>query len=526
MMWHRGVCLVMILGVLQPADALEGKKVAIEQMAVHRSESSRGSEDQCDPKMKKIYDGTFETCCCGQRWNYTDEKFEETCSEEQKHIQCECAADDCSAKCKRTCTKFEGLFGKCATFKDADEKSLTRCKADNCDWSVKDEKINGVDVLGHFEDEAACKACKYASFFDRSKRKVEFTFTKKDFKLSSDICNKLKEPIRNGSDEFDKVAELLYVNKDTATTAVALQFDGVDDDKEEDWKACLTSCKCKTKDDTNDNTSNCKVVTNMGTTSTSTYKFLMCFSSEDKCNKAPDTWGTCGESSQIQFDTSMTTDKEKVQQPWEAEENDDNPCYLKEKTADDGKGCEDECRAMKKRERACETKDCGSSCFAAGAMIETDQGRSQIENLAVGNNVRTASGTFEQVTGFIHADDNTMSEFLEIKHQVGVLKVSKTHLLFRADGSDVQAGEVLVGDVLTTVGKSSRVLSIKQTMSKGFYAPVTASGTIVADGVVASTYAVPSRGHWLAHLMISPLQALTTAPATPKVGSVFVAPSS
>merc|ERR1712151_1388949 len=114
-----------------------------------------------------------------------------------------------------------------------------------------------------------------------------------------------------------------------------------------------------------------------------------------------------------------------------------------------------------------------------------------------------------------------MGSNLEIVHEHGTLRVSANHLVpvrcrerreYKA-AVDVRPGDkVFIADRNTAPSSTeSQVLEIRQGASdSGMFAPLTAAGTIVVDGVVASNYATPGLGqrlpHELAHAMFFPLR--------------------
>lgn len=107
-----------------------------------------------------------------------------------------------------------------------------------------------------------------------------------------------------------------------------------------------------------------------------------------------------------------------------------------------------------------------------------------------------------------------------------VKRLSPGHVVFLADALGAAMGEKLAADLVVGdrvfVAESSgmvacKVLGVEELRGqKGMYAPLTASGTIVVDGVVASNYAafsVPGRKEFvelpnaLMHATFSPFRA-------------------
>jgi hypothetical protein len=116
---------------------------------------------------------------------------------------------------------------------------------------------------------------------------------------------------------------------------------------------------------------------------------------------------------------------------------------------------------------------------------------------------------FEPVLGFLHAYKGDVGHVAVI-HEEGIVTASPGHLVLTSDGAYKTATSLRPGDMLQTVSGASRVSSIRRAPSVGAYAPLTASGTLVVDGVVASTYASPANlhlKHSVAHAFHFPVRA-------------------
>merc|ERR1719359_613443 len=73
------------------------------------------------------------------------------------------------------------------------------------------------------------------------------------------------------------------------------------------------------------------------------------------------------------------------------------------------------------------------------------------------------------------------------------LELSKNHLVF-IDGKDypVPASTIQVGDKVFSMYGPREVLSVTRIVREGRYNPLTMDGTIVVDGIIASTYNSPT----------------------------------
>jgi len=168
-------------------------------------------------------------------------------------------------------------------------------------------------------------------------------------------------------------------------------------------------------------------------------------------------------------------------------------------------------------------------CFPGDATVQV-QGRGEVKmsSLREGEHVLVRksanSVAFEPVIGFLHSipANGQADSVLAVVHSRGQVRLSPNHLLFVRDGdshedklaSDVTEGDELlfVDTVETAVPEFSRVLSIREEIGTlGMYAPLTYSGNIVVDGVVASNYASYSSSAWvphgLFHVLFAPLRA-------------------
>jgi len=152
------------------------------------------------------------------------------------------------------------------------------------------------------------------------------------------------------------------------------------------------------------------------------------------------------------------------------------------------------------------------SCFPGHATVQVrGRGRMPIADLQVGDHVlaHKPSGEllYERVVAFLHvipADSTKQHSFITVRHACGDFRASSNHIVFVSkDGSlkDKLVSDLEVGDVLLSRGTGAGskahnkleecpVFSFQLTHGQhGMYAPLTESGTILVDDVVASTYA-------------------------------------
>jgi hypothetical protein len=132
---------------------------------------------------------------------------------------------------------------------------------------------------------------------------------------------------------------------------------------------------------------------------------------------------------------------------------------------------------------------------------------------------------FEPVLGFLHAvrGGEEGASHLAVRHEFGEVQATQRHLVLTAEGGDKPVGELKPGDLLLVAKGSggqlepSAVLAVRPVNGIDAYAPLTASGTIVVDGVAASNYAsTASAGdayvtHAVAHAFLFPVRAFNCA---------------
>jgi hypothetical protein len=158
------------------------------------------------------------------------------------------------------------------------------------------------------------------------------------------------------------------------------------------------------------------------------------------------------------------------------------------------------------------------ACFSGDMEVEVQGcGSKPISELVYGDMVKTLdtetmAPVYTKVLTYLHRDDNVEADFFLIKTKLNkALKLSAKHLIAkRNDNSQnleyVYAKDLKVGDKLLSEDSESllRIEEIEIVSGKGAYAPLTESGTLLVNGVLASCYAKVS-SHRLAHLSMQPV---------------------
>jgi hypothetical protein len=135
-------------------------------------------------------------------------------------------------------------------------------------------------------------------------------------------------------------------------------------------------------------------------------------------------------------------------------------------------------------------------CFSSVSTVEVEnKGTTLIKDIKVGEKVLTGSNEYKPVYTVDHQNPRKPTNFVQI-HSTGndsPLEMTASHLIYIHGQQDpIPASAVEVGHELQTVnGFPSIVTKISTIKRIGLWNPITTDGTIVVDGVVASTYNVP-----------------------------------
>lgn len=120
----------------------------------------------------------------------------------------------------------------------------------------------------------------------------------------------------------------------------------------------------------------------------------------------------------------------------------------------------------------------------------------RLNELKIGDLVQNEFGSYEKVYSFSHKDSSQKGNYLQIlaDGMVKPIEISPKHMLYVQNNDQktkgiVSAANVKVGDkVILKDETPSEVKSIHKVVREGAYAPLTPSGKIVVDDVVASNY--------------------------------------
>ena len=112
-------------------------------------------------------------------------------------------------------------------------------------------------------------------------------------------------------------------------------------------------------------------------------------------------------------------------------------------------------------------------------------------DLKLGDKVLVSGNKYEEIYSFGHRHEDSIGRYLQIHSRDAKtpLEMSPDHMVQLEGGSFVPASHLEVGSKLVQHDGSSTVVEdIREVESRGVYAPFTESGTIVVNGIVASTF--------------------------------------
>jgi hypothetical protein len=148
-------------------------------------------------------------------------------------------------------------------------------------------------------------------------------------------------------------------------------------------------------------------------------------------------------------------------------------------------------------------------CFSGEMAVELvdQEGSVPIDSIKIGDYVRVSNDEnngrkkYSQVYSLMHYDKTLPADYLQLYTEKSInkpLEISSQHMVFilKEDNKRVavQAHSVKVGDRLVlapldwTEEAGAQVTRIDQVWRRGAYAPLTMSGDVVVNGVVASSY--------------------------------------
>ena len=168
-----------------------------------------------------------------------------------------------------------------------------------------------------------------------------------------------------------------------------------------------------------------------------------------------------------------------------------------------------------------ETKPCPApsktsfNCFPSKSQVQTlNRGILQISDLKEGDYIKTldlATGksVFSKFVTYLHQDKEVQAEFIKVQTKnEKFITLTEKHLIPRLNvarnkAEFVFANRLKLGDFIICEHGNEEIEIIEWVEEKGVYAPLTESGTVLVDEILASCYANIEQ-HYLAHWVFKP----------------------
>jgi len=163
-------------------------------------------------------------------------------------------------------------------------------------------------------------------------------------------------------------------------------------------------------------------------------------------------------------------------------------------------------------------------CFSGDTTVRVDSTTTkQMKDLKIGDTIQTGVQSYEKIYGFGHWQSDQKASYLQLHTNCksSPLEISEQHLVYTAANTRVPvvAKSLKLGDKLLLASdenSSCGITKITKIVKNGAYAPFTASGKLVVNGIVASSYVSLTGNsyylaglvshHWLAHVLTTPLR--------------------
>ncbi|CAH1399934.1 unnamed protein product [Nezara viridula] len=162
-------------------------------------------------------------------------------------------------------------------------------------------------------------------------------------------------------------------------------------------------------------------------------------------------------------------------------------------------------------------------CFTGNSTVEVaGRGKKKLSELKVGDKVASYDNgkiVYSEVIMFLDRNPESKRQFLNINTPSTNLRVTPQHLLIRVKDNNtlenVFAARIKLGDILLVSSEKGElhqetVIKSELVLDTGVYAPLTKTGTVIVDRVVASCYAV-IESQTIAHFAFAPVRLYVNA---------------
>ena len=142
----------------------------------------------------------------------------------------------------------------------------------------------------------------------------------------------------------------------------------------------------------------------------------------------------------------------------------------------------------------------GQGCFSESATVQVKgKGVVAMKDLELNDKVLTGKNTYEPVYSFGHRKQDMSLDFYQIHtaESHAPLEMTGNHMVMLKDAQASRADHLQAGDALWHVETQTEVTvtSIEKARKTGLYMPLTPSGQIVVNGILASNYISISDTH-------------------------------
>ena len=139
---------------------------------------------------------------------------------------------------------------------------------------------------------------------------------------------------------------------------------------------------------------------------------------------------------------------------------------------------------------ACTSGGGSGGCFSAmSTVVVQGKGVVPMKDIQVGDMVMVDGSRYEPVYAMGHRQEDYLASFLKISTIEESVEVTPEHLLYLAKKDlPVRADSIKVGDSLRVHDGDRKVTKIEVVEHEGLFDPLTPSGKVMVNGIMASTY--------------------------------------
>jgi len=133
------------------------------------------------------------------------------------------------------------------------------------------------------------------------------------------------------------------------------------------------------------------------------------------------------------------------------------------------------------------------TCFSPEATaVVYGKGKVKMQNLSVGDSVLVAPGVYDEVYTIDHHSTTALVDFVVLHTENSKekpLEITARHMVYTSGKeSPIPAGSITTSDYIATIDGPAKVQKISVVTRRGLVNPLTSTGRIVVDGILASTY--------------------------------------